>query len=107
MPNSCILGEPTAKNTAACIAYTCAKIYKINTHANCIVAPSDHLILDSKKFLDYVELGMNYAQKNHALVTLGIRPSRPDTGYGYIQFLENEPVPGIHKVKTFTRKTEC
>ncbi|MCX6187560.1 MAG: mannose-1-phosphate guanylyltransferase [Bacteroidetes bacterium] len=104
MPDSCILGEPTAKNTAACIAYTCAKIYKINTHAICIVAPSDHLILDSKKFLDYVELGMSYAQKNHALVTLGIRPSRPDTGYGYIQFLENEPILGIHKVKTFTEK---
>jgi mannose-1-phosphate guanylyltransferase len=88
MPFDRILGEPTAKNTAACIAYASAKIHKLNTHAACIVAPSDHLILDEAKFLDYVEQGLNYAHKNPSLVTLGIMPSRPDTGYGYIQYLE-------------------
>lgn len=100
-----ILGEPVAKNTAACIAYACGKINKINTHAVCIVAPSDHLILDEPEFLSKVELAMDFARKNPALVTLGIRPSRPDTGYGYIQYHEtNESAVDIHKVKTFTEK---
>ncbi|MEN9459919.1 MAG: hypothetical protein RL135_2547, partial [Bacteroidota bacterium] len=84
-----ILGEPVAKNTAACIAYACGKISKINTHAVCIVAPSDHLILDESGFLEKVNMAMDFARKNPALVTLGIRPSRPDTGYGYIQYLDN------------------
>lgn len=104
MPVDRILGEPTAKNTAACIAYASAKIYKINTHATCIVAPSDHLILDEVNFIHNVEKGMSFAHKNPALTTLGIRPHRPDTGYGYIQFLSDEPAEGIHKVKTFTEK---
>lgn len=105
MPEDRILGEPTAKNTAACIAYASAKIHKLNTHAACIVAPSDHLILDEAKFLNYVELGLNYAHKNPSLVTLGIRPSRPDTGYGYIQYIdEASDNRDIFKVKTFTEK---
>ena len=68
-----ILGEPIAKNTAACIAYACGKINKINADAVCIVAPSDHLILDESSFLDVVDQAMDFAQKNPALVTLGIR----------------------------------
>jgi mannose-1-phosphate guanylyltransferase len=99
-----ILGEPVAKNTAACIAYACGKISKINTHAVCIVAPSDHLILDESGFLEKVNMAMDFARKNPALVTLGIRPSRPDTGYGYIQYLDNNNDGEIHKVKTFTEK---
>jgi len=99
-----ILGEPIAKNTAACIAYACGKISKINEEAVCIVAPSDHLILDETGFLNVVDQAMEFAIKNPALVTLGIRPSRPDTGYGYIQFIEDIEVADIHKVKTFTEK---
>ncbi|MCF8254419.1 MAG: mannose-1-phosphate guanylyltransferase [Bacteroidia bacterium] len=99
-----ILGEPIAKNTAACIAYACGKINKINTHAVCIVAPSDHLILDEPNFLDKVEMAINFARTNPSLVTLGIRPSRPDTGYGYIQFHNEVPEGDIFKVKTFTEK---
>lgn len=99
-----ILGEPIAKNTAACIAYACGKINKINTHAVCIVAPSDHLILDETEFLNKVDTAMTFAQKNPALVTLGIKPNRPDTGYGYIQFHDSENENNIHKVKTFTEK---
>ena len=99
-----ILGEPIAKNTAACIAYACGKISKINPDAVCIVAPSDHLILDETGFLDVVDQAMDFAVNNPALVTLGIRPSRPDTGYGYIQFIEHLAHAHIHKVKTFTEK---
>ena len=99
-----ILGEPIGKNTAACVAYACGKISKINPEGVCIVAPSDHLILDEQGFLDKVSLAMTFAEKNPALVTLGIRPSRPDTGYGYIQFHDDNGNDDIHKVKTFTEK---
>lgn len=99
-----ILGEPIAKNTAACIAYACGKINKLNTHAVCIVAPSDHLILDEAAFLEKVNLAMEFARQHPALITLGIRPSRPDTGYGYIQFRDDLQEGELYKVKTFTEK---
>jgi mannose-1-phosphate guanylyltransferase len=99
-----ILGEPIGKNTAACVAYACGKISKINSDAVCIVAPSDHLILDEPGFNEKVTLAMDFARKNPALITLGIRPSRPDTGYGYIQYHDDNAIDEIHKVKTFTEK---
>jgi mannose-1-phosphate guanylyltransferase len=103
--NDCILEEPLAKNTAACIAYATTKIHKQNTHAICVVAPSDHLILEEEKFTENVFQAIQFAKKNEVLVTLGIRPSRPDTGYGYIQFIEdNNSTDNIFKVKTFTEK---
>lgn len=103
--DECILGEPSAKNTAACIAYASSKIHELNTHALCVVAPSDHLILNEEVFMDNVFFGLNYAKTHEALVTLGIRPSRPDTGYGYIQYHDAAGVDGeIYKVKTFTEK---
>jgi mannose-1-phosphate guanylyltransferase len=103
--DKCILGEPSAKNTAACIAYASAKIHEINTHALCVVAPSDHLILNEDAFMTNVMFGLEYAKTHEALITLGIRPSRPDTGYGYIQYHDQESTDGnIFKVKTFTEK---
>ncbi len=99
-----ILGEPMGKNTAACIAYASGKISKINTHAVCIVAPSDHLILDEPAFMEKVDIAFDFAKKNPALVTLGIRPSRPDTGYGYIQYIDEHKDKNLFKVKTFTEK---
>lgn len=102
--DSCVLGEPLAKNTAACIAFANAKIHKMNTHAACVVAPSDHLILDEAAFYKNIETGLNYAKKHDALVTLGIRPSRPDTGYGYIQYIDASEEKELFKVKTFTEK---
>ncbi len=99
-----ILGEPMGKNTAACIAYACGKISKINTHAVCIIAPSDHLILDEPGFMEKVNIALDFAKSNPALITLGIRPSRPDTGYGYIQYIDNQKSVNIFKVKTFTEK---
>jgi mannose-1-phosphate guanylyltransferase len=103
--DECILEEPSAKNTAVCIAYATSKIQKINTHAVCVVAPSDHLILDEEKFYFNVIQSLQYAQKHEALITLGIRPSRPDTGYGYIQYHEEkDSTDNVFKVKTFTEK---
>jgi mannose-1-phosphate guanylyltransferase len=104
IPEQCVLGEPAIKNTAACIAYATAKINKINTHGVCVIAPSDHLILNEQEFIHNIDHAMGYAQKSNALITLGIRPSRPDTGYGYIQYISNNEADNIYRVKTFTEK---
>lgn len=98
-----ILGEPTLRNTAPCIAYAMYKIHKINPEANCVIAPSDHLIMDETEFSRVIHSGFDFTEKHEALLTLGIKPSRPDTGYGYIQFFGNIK-EGICKVKTFTEK---
>ncbi len=100
----CVLGEPTAKNTAACIAFASSKIHKINPDAICVVAPSDHLILDEDTFMRYLFNAMEYAKQHDSLITLGIRPNRPDTGYGYIQYIDEGQQNNIYKVKTFTEK---
>lgn len=102
--NNQILGEPMAKNTAPCIAYACYKIASKDPDSVVVVAPSDHLIMDVHSFNTQVNLAMKFAESNDALVTLGIKPSRPDTGYGYIQFQEKEIEKGIHPVKTFLEK---
>jgi mannose-1-phosphate guanylyltransferase len=100
-----ILAEPIARNTAPCIAYASQKIARLNPKANCIVAPSDHLITDEKAFLDTLQTGLQFTAKNDALLTLGIMPHKPDTGYGYIQYLKGKDGgEKIGKVKTFTEK---
>ncbi len=104
LPHDNILGEPSAKNTAPCIAYATYKIRKINPDACCVVAPSDHLILNEQQFLDDITTALQFSANNEALVSLGIKPTRPDTGYGYIQFLEAKNEHDVHKVKTFTEK---
>lgn len=81
-----ILLEPTRNNTAPCIAYASYKIAKRNPDANIVVAPSDHLILKENEFLEKVNQALAYAEDNDALLTLGISPTRPDTGYGYIKY---------------------
>ena len=79
-----ILCEPCMRNTAPCIAYAAFKIYTQNPDANMIVAPSDHLITNEDDFIKVVEEGVQATQENNILLTIGIHPSRPDTGYGYI-----------------------
>lgn len=97
-----ILLEPSRKNTAPCIAYASYKIHKANPDAKIIVAPSDHLILKTNEFQESLELALEAANEFGRLVTIGIKPSRPDTGYGYIQFEEGET--NVRQVKTFTEK---
>jgi mannose-1-phosphate guanylyltransferase len=100
-----ILGEPAMRNTAPCIAYAVYKIKDINKDANIIVAPSDHLIMNEHEFVRIATEGLEMVEKNEWLLTLGIKPNRPDTGYGYIQFSnENNAHAEIYKVKTFTEK---
>lgn len=98
-----IICEPTMRNTAPCIAYANYKIAAKNPDANIVVAPSDHLILKEDEFVRVINLALDYTSKNDSLLTLGITPSRPDTGYGYIQFNENLDSE-IKRVKTFTEK---
>ena len=85
-----ILLEPSRNNTAPCIAYATYKILQKNPEANIVVAPSDHLILKEDVFIDKINQALNFAAVNDALLTLGISPTRPDTGYGYIEYLEDE-----------------
>ncbi|GAB6394778.1 MAG: mannose-1-phosphate guanylyltransferase [Bacteroidales bacterium] len=98
-----ILAEPTRRNTAPCIAYAMYHIRAVNPRANMVVAPSDHLILKEDIFLSDVRKGLAFVNDHRALVTLGIKPSRPETGYGYIQSADAS-CGEFSKVKTFTEK---
>lgn len=98
-----VLCEPSRRNTAPCIAYAAYKIHFQNPSARMMIAPSDHLILKEKAFEDSMNLALEQADKG-TLVTLGIKPSRPDTGYGYIQFVDEEDGKEVKRVKTFTEK---
>lgn len=98
-----ILTEPLRRNTATCIAYAAYRIHKLDPKALIIVAPADHLITQEKKFHQAIELASIAAQVDGRLVTMGIKPNRPDTGYGYIQYFDNSE-DGAFKVKTFTEK---
>jgi mannose-1-phosphate guanylyltransferase len=102
-----VLCEPARKNTAPCIAYATAKIRKKDPNAVMIVSPADHLILNEKQFYLDLEAGINEANTSNNLVTFGIKPTRPDTGYGYIEFNQSESSAGsIQKVKQFREKPE-
>ena len=100
-----ILLEPTRRNTAPCIAWAAYHIRALNPNANIVVAPSDHLILKESEFLSAIEKGLAFVAKSDKLLTLGIKPNRPETGYGYIQVAEHID-SSFYKVKTFTEKPE-
>jgi len=97
-----ILSEPMRKNTAPCIAYAATKIWLRDPQAVMIVSPTDHLILSETEFIHTIQKAVDQAQSQDKLITLGIKPTRPETGYGYIQFLESRSL--LKKVKTFTEK---
>jgi mannose-1-phosphate guanylyltransferase len=102
IPISNILLEPSRNNTAPCLAYASYKILKINPNASIIVAPSDHLILNETCFLDKIKLAIDFSKVNNSIITLGITPTRPDTGYGYIKFLKGESE--VYEVESFLEK---
>ncbi len=104
-----VLCEPTRRNTAPCIAYANYRILERNPDANIVVAPSDHIILKEENFTEVITSALAATAENDWLLTLGIRPSRPDTGYGYIQYddtLGYKNDPRVKKVKTFTEKPQ-
>lgn len=97
-----VLTEPLRRNTAPCIAYATYRIARRCKNANIAVLPSDHLVANTEEFRRVMNEGLRFTDANDALLTLGVKPSRPETGYGYIQFAEGEGE--LRKVKTFTEK---
>ena len=104
IPEENILAEPVRRNTAPCIAYAAMRIYKTNPEANMLIMPSDHLILQPEKFEAVIRKSLSFTETNPVLLTLGIKPTRPSTGYGYIQYDEQTEQEGSYRVKTFTEK---
>lgn len=101
-----ILCEPSRKNTAPCIAYISYKLHQLNQKSNLICAPADHLIVDDTSFRKVSLEALEFTEKNNALITLGIKPLFPNTGYGYIQHEQYVVSDNIYKVKTFTEKPD-
>ncbi|RAJ85821.1 mannose-1-phosphate guanylyltransferase [Chitinophaga dinghuensis] len=105
IPVENILCEPSRNNTAPCIAYATFKLAAADPDANMVVAPSDHFILYEDIFLENIKKGLETAEKQPYLITLGITPTRPDTGYGYIRY-DRTGSEGVHKVLQFTEKPQ-
>lgn len=110
LPEENIIGEPVGRNTAPCVALAAAFLQKKDPEATMIVLPADHFISDEKAFRSYLKTAVKQAEASKNLVTIGIKPNRPETGYGYIQFdMETAAtIEGneVHKVKTFTEKPD-
>ena len=101
-----ILCEPSRKNTAPCIAYISYKLNELDPNANLICAPADHLITDPEAFIDICKNALHFTSHIKALITLGIKPTNPNTGYGYIQYESPAVGENIYKVKLFTEKPD-
>lgn len=101
-----VLLEPMRRNTAPCISFANFKIKQKNPNALVVVAPADHLILNEDNYVATINNALDFTSKNDALLTLGIKPNRPETGYGYIQVGSsvNKQMPNLKRVKTFTEK---
>lgn len=100
-----VICEPSRNNTAPCVAYTAFKLHDLNPAANLVVAPSDHVILKEDVFVEKLGQALAYTADTDALVTLGISPTRPDTGYGYIHFDKSDK-DGLYKVHSFREKPD-
>ena len=103
IPENQILTEPLRRNTATCVAYACYKIAQLVPEAKIIVTPADHLIVQEVKFQEKINIALEGCEGGDKLITIGIKPNRPETGYGYIQYI-SEPGNPVKKVKTFTEK---
>ncbi|MBC6990712.1 mannose-1-phosphate guanylyltransferase [Hymenobacter sp. BT491] len=107
LPADQILGEPIGRNTAPCIAYASYRIMQRDPKATIVVTPADHAVMHEEEFRRVIRQAVDAARAHEVLITLGIQPSRPDTGYGYIQFMDDDTsglAGGLKKVKTFTEK---
>lgn len=108
LPANNILCEPARRNTAPCLTYAVAKIAQRDPEAVMIVTPSDSIVTKEDEYVKYMTDALKAADGGDRLLTLGIRPHRPDTGYGYIQYTEEvlDDARNVHKVKTFTEKPD-
>lgn len=101
-----ILCEPSRKNTAPCVAYISYKLQQLDPKSNLICAPADHIVSDDTSFTKVSFEALDFTAKHNALLTLGIKPSHPNTGYGYIQYEGQSVTDNVFKVKTFTEKPD-
>jgi len=106
LPVANILSEPSRKNTAPCIAYISYKLRQLNPDANLVCAPADHIILQPEAFKEVCLRALDFTAHIKGLVTLGIKPTHPNTGYGYIQYEQQSVSDSVYKVKTFTEKPD-
>ena len=108
--NDFIIGEPVGRNTAPCVALAAGILQKIDEDATMVVLPADHHIRKPDKFLSYLETAIEHSQKGDNLVTIGVEPTHPETGYGYIEYNEDtsEEVEGntVYSVNAFTEKPD-
>lgn len=104
LAESQILFEPAVRNTAPCIAYAMYKIKAINENARIWVTPSDNLVVKETEYIDTINRGFQFVSENDCLLTVGIKPNRAETAYGYIQIGETEVDQNLFKAKTFTEK---
>ncbi len=107
LPAANVLCEPSRNNTAPSVAYTALHVEARDPDAVLVMAPSDHVILKEDAFLNAVKTAANFSVSHHGLVTLGIEPTRPDTGYGYIQYEKSASAAGVHAVKAFREKPDA
>ena len=101
-----ILVEPIHRNTAPSVAWANMRILKRNPEANIIVSPSDQLVIDEESFFRSVTVGLGYVSENDVLLAMGVKPTRPEPGYGYIQLGDLSCKPDVYRVKSFTEKPE-
>ncbi|MDR0765593.1 MAG: mannose-1-phosphate guanylyltransferase [Odoribacteraceae bacterium] len=106
LPGENLLEEPFGRNTAPCIAYAAHRIARVAPDATMVVVPSDHFIADDEAYNGNIQRGVDFVTRHDGLLTIGISPTRPETGYGYIQLERSEPVDGVYRVKTFTEKPD-
>ena len=101
-----ILVEPIHRNTAPTVAWANMRILRRNPEANIIVSPSDQLVIDEESFFRSVTVGLGYVSENDVLLAMGVKPTRPEPGYGYIQLGDLSCKPDVYRVKSFTEKPE-
>ena len=101
-----ILVEPIHRNTAPSVAWADMRILRRNPKANVIVVPSDQLVVDEERFCKSLDIGLGYVSENDVLLAMGVKPTRPEPGYGYIQLGDPSCKPNVFKVKSFTEKPE-
>lgn len=106
IPAKNIITEPSRNNTAPCVAYTAFRLQAVDPDSVFVMAPSDHVILKEQEFIDRITESLEFAAQEDVIVTLGIQPSRPDTGYGYIESTGDKVKGEIQKVKSFREKPD-
>lgn len=105
IPESHILAEPEARNTAPCIAWACWKIQAEDENANIVVTPADAVVMNTERFRKVIKTALAYTEEQEAIVTIGIKPSRPETGYGYVKFAKKVK-DKVYKVEVFKEKPD-